>query len=291
MCGLVISLWLLSFMWLSDVFSFDWFKVWTAQQNLKIWHGEYVQAIRVDDTVIAVALANMHIGNGEFSPNYQADDVFGLMNEQRALLSVDIISLLKQDSPSNMQTLDAHIRHLQLVTEKTWKHVAQLQERSQNLLNESNACLVTKKEGDQKFFAGVQWRNDNDTQQWLSQSLEYAPCYITKRIEANATSYMASYLWALHPYLIQRQNILVKNKDTLLAYNGLFEGTILDELQTIKKQVLTINSPSPTDVDQVFSFRKFEQKTELPTFNMIRFPWGKIPTYNDPGISIKTAGF
>jgi hypothetical protein len=279
--------------WSSDVFSFDRFKIWTAQQNLKVGHGEYIQATRVDDTVIAVALANMHVGNGDYHVTPQVDNVFWLMNEQRALLSVDVLSMLKQDLKSNTQTLDAHIRHLQLVTQKTETHVGVLQERAQNLFNESNACLVTKREGDQQFFAWVDAWNDNETQAWLARSLEYAPCYITKRIEANAASYLASYLIALQPLLVHRHNILSVNRDKLLTYNGLFEGTILDELQTIKQQVTIINSApvAPADVDSVFSFWKFDQNTKLPTYNMQNFwfPDGKIPTYENPGINLRTS--
>lgn len=293
LCGLVVSLAALLFMWSSNVFSFDWFKIRTAQQNLKLGHGEYVQASRVDDTVIALALANMRIGNGEFHTTPEVDNVFSLMNEQRALVSIDIMTLLKQDGTSNQKTLNAHIRHLQVVNDKTSKNVALLQERAQNLFDESNACLVIKREGDQQFFAGVQWWNDNDTQQWLNQSLEYAPCYITKRIEANAASYLASYLQALQPLLLQRQNILLANQEKLLAYNGLFEGTILDELQSVKRQVSLVSQPTYTDVEQVYSFWKFEDNTKLPTFNpnTVLFPWGKIPTYQDPWIRINTAGF
>jgi hypothetical protein len=40
-----------------------------------------------------------------------------------------------------------------------------LQERAQKLLDESNACLATKREGDQLFFAGVQRWHDGETQQ------------------------------------------------------------------------------------------------------------------------------
>ncbi len=233
------------------------------------------------------------MGNGEYYTSPEIESVFDVMSQQRALLSVDIMSLLKQDPKSNKETLSAHIRHLQVVTDQWEKSIAALQERAQNLLAESNECLVTKRAGDQQFFAGVQSRHDGDTQQWLNQSLEYAPCYITKRIEANASSYLASYLSVLHPLLKQRQNILLVNQGKLLEYNGLFEGTILDELQMIKRQVVSVNVPSATDMDQVFSFWKFDENTKLPTYNLntIWFPGGKIPTYNDPGVRINTSWF
>jgi hypothetical protein len=75
------------------------------------------------------------------------------------------MSLLKQEEKSNKETLSAHIRHIQVVTDKTTKNIASLQERAQNLLTESNACLVNKRAGDTQFFAGVQTWNDGDTQQ------------------------------------------------------------------------------------------------------------------------------
>jgi hypothetical protein len=127
----------------------------------------------------------------------------------------------------------------------------------------------------------------------LNQSLEYAPCYITKRIEANALHYLASYLWTLHPLLLQRQQILSTNQEKLLAYNGLFEWTILDDLQWIRQQVVSINLPPSTDVDQVFSFWKFDENTVLPTYNpnTVLFPNGKIPTFSNPGIKINTSVF
>gem|GEM_PF-5920806 len=107
----------------------------------------------------------MSIGNGEYHTSPELESVFSLMNEQRALLSVDIMSLLKQDENANKESLTAHIRHIQVVTNQTEKNVTVLQERAQNFLNESNACLTTKREGDQQFFAGVQSWNDGDTQQ------------------------------------------------------------------------------------------------------------------------------
>jgi hypothetical protein len=78
----------------------------------------------------------------------------------------------------------------------------------------------------------------------------------------------------LHPLLLHRQNILTTNQEKLLAYNGLFEGTVLDELQSIKRQLVSINMPSATDMDQVFSFWKFDESTKLPMYNLntIWFP-------------------
>ncbi len=276
-----------------DVFSFDRFKIRTAQQNLKIGHGEYVKASSVDDTVIAVALANMRLWNSTYQVATKSDDVFWLMNQQRALLSVDILSMLKQDDQTNKQTLETHIRHMQFVIEKTEQQVVILQERAQTLLNESNACLTTKRAWDQDFFVGLQGRDGWKMNQWLTQSLSYAPCYITKRIEANASHYLASYLSSLHPLLVQRKNILSANAEKLLTYNGLFEGTVLDELQAIKKQVVAINMPTSTDMDQVFSFWKFDQNTTLPSYNLntLWFPGWKNPTFQEPWIDIKTSAF
>lgn len=277
----------------SHVFGFDRFKIWTAQQNIQLGQGQYVPATRSDETPVAAALANMQIGNGEYYTTPEIDTVFRLLKEQRALLSVDIMSLLKQDTASNAKTLQAHIRHLELVTQKTKQHSDQLLERAQRLLEESTTCLSAKRVGDQQFFAGVQSRNDGDTQQWLMQSLEYAPCYIAKRIEANASSYLASYVAVAQPYLQQRYTILSTNVEKILAYNGLFEGNILDELQTIKQQVLLINRASnlsPEQLDSVFNFWKFDENTKLPTYNAntIFFPDGKIPTYANPGIELRT---
>jgi hypothetical protein len=46
-------------------------------------------------------------------------------------------------------------------------------------------------------------------------------------------------------------------------------------------------------MDQVFSFWKFDESTKLPMYNLntIWFPWGKIPTYSDPWIQLRTAWF
>jgi hypothetical protein len=68
------------------------------------------------------------------------------MNEQRALLSVDIMELLKQDNNNNAELLQDHIRHLELVRTKTDNSMSALQERAQQLFEESQTCLVAKRE-------------------------------------------------------------------------------------------------------------------------------------------------
>lgn len=114
---------------------------------MKIGHGDYVPSLRVDDTVIAIALANMRLGNGQshIIVDQKNSNTFRIMNEQRALLSVDIMDLLKQEHTDNAQLLQEHIRHLELVRTKTTNSIAMLQERAQQLLAESQECLNQKR--------------------------------------------------------------------------------------------------------------------------------------------------
>ena len=287
-CMLIMSLLLIFWSW--SVSSFDRFNIRTSQQNIKVGQSVYVPSSQIDTPVIALALANMRMGNKEYHGNTEISWIFTLMKQQRALLTIDIIELLKQDPESNREVLNAHLRHLVLVHEQTVAMGDILQDRARILAVESDACLERKRSWDQQFFLGLQQWDNATTQEWLFQSLEYAPCYITKRIEANATNYLASYLWVMIPFLRHREQLLTHNQELLLQYHGLFEWTLLDELYLLRQQVLAVQYPSTTDVEKVFSFWKLDADTPLPTYNTntIFFPNGKIPTFDNPWIGLRS---
>lgn len=285
LCGMLLCLSTALWFWTPDVFGFNRFKVRTTQENLKLGHAEFVKGTTTDDSVIAVSLANIRVGNGHYHTTPEIGQIFSLMQASRALISTNIMDLLKHDVAINTKNLDAHLRHLSLTVEKVEKATQNLQDRSIQLMIEAEACLVQKREWDSLFFQWIQTQKDADTQQWLAQSLQYAPCYITKRIESNAYSYMASYAWAGLPLLQKRKTLLLANRDMLLQYNGLFEWTLLDELQVLKSQVASINAPSSADMNTVFNLFAFTDTTTIPTYNRPRFD--KIPTFQDPWISVK----
>ena len=283
---LLLLLW--SFRWgAPEVFSFDRFKVWTTQENLKLWHSEFLKSTLVDDAVVALALANMRVANDQYHTTPEIGSVFQSMKVARTLVSVNIMDLLKSDRTTNEQNLDAHIRHLALTLDKSTNSVASLQEKSTALIQEAQSCLDAKRAGDQQFFKGVQEWQDADTQQWLATSLEYAPCYITKRIESNAYAYMANMLSASLSLLSQRYQLLTSQRDMILQYNGLFEWSLLEELQLLKAKITAITIPDEAQVEQVFSFRNIVDTNNIPTYNnAIFFPGGKIPTFQNPGVQL-----
>lgn len=271
-----------------EVFSFNRFKVWTVQQNLKIGHGEYLEGTLTDDTSVALALANIRVANGVYHTDPSIARVFSLVKEAVALSSIDVMSLLSDDEENKRNNLETHIRHLVLNVEESRTIADILFSQAESLMTEAESCLTNKRAGDKQFFDGLVAKQDAEVQQGLSQSLEHAPCYITKRIEANAYAYLSSYLSAIVPFLTQRATVLSVSKEQLLTYHGLLEGDTLNQLQVLKQQLFQINTPiALNDAESVFSLWMITDKTVFPTYNGVFFaPWG-TPSYQDPIIGLR----
>jgi len=131
-----------------------------------------------------------------------------------------------KSSQNPESAIQAHIAH----TEKT---IAQITDAAQGLhisakeyLAKSKECLSFKRQWDALFFKWVQNSDERMSDEWLAMSLEYAPCYITNRIQANAKAFLQQKVQSNAALLQQRSQLLTKNKALIATNSSYFEGLI-----------------------------------------------------------------
>lgn len=257
------------------------------QQNVILWEW-FVKDTSVDNAVVGTTLSQLSFGNGKYSLAPTAENTDDLFLQSHILVNTDIMNLVKS-SQNPDSAISAHIAH----TEKT---IAQIQEATQSLntsaqsyLTKSKECLLEKRRGDAMFFKGVQESDDWMSDRWLAMSLEYAPCYITNRIQANAQAFLAQKVQTYAVLLRKRSDLLTKNKELLVNHSAYLEWTILEDLLALKYQLNQVNSVSFNQFTPWFSindpefnldYLNFDYK--LPKYDSFVIWPDKIPTYQEP---------
>ncbi len=280
----MLFLWL--FFFLSAGESFNFFKVWTAHQNLKIW-SDYVRLSQIETPVVGGVLAQLKVWNGIMYSKRATGSSFDANLTAESLVNTDILTLMDTSSDPNA-VMNLHIaQSKQSLLDMQWNY-DQLIELSQQKQEESNDCLTDKRAGDQEFFAWVQEENESKWKQGLDASLEYAPCYITNRIEANAYAYLAQQVTAYYAVLDQRTNTLENNREQLVSSYPLLQWSVAEDLVWLKRTLNTVNTPSFANLEKVFSFgipwASWWGWVEYPSLNNVWFSDNnlKIPTFIDP---------
>jgi hypothetical protein len=137
-----------------EVVSFSFFKVWTLQQNIKLGQ-QYVREGHIDNTVVGTVIANVSFGQGAYYANPTIADAIRLFDSSRALVSTDVLELLRT-SQYPEQTLTTHIKHVDRTVNQIDALATSLSQLADNHLQESQRCLSLKREGDTFFFEGIQ---------------------------------------------------------------------------------------------------------------------------------------
>lgn len=287
--GVLASILCCFFVW-SIAFWFDWFKIRTAHENLKLWNNKFAPSELIQTPIVWLALAHLALWKWQLVSSQYTKwwSVFGLLHQQRALLSIPLEELLKKPTQEERKrALDAHMRHVDIIYNQSVIVKDDLLNRAKQLQEESLVCLEQKRAWDKQFFEGVQEWQDPNVKQGLAQSLQFAPCYITKRIESNAASYLWSYLVQSVPLLQQRSQLLKTHYATLITHYDLLSWPLLDELRQVKQQMNWFTVPTEESVSQIFNMWQFTENSVLPTFaNPVLYPNGKIPTYENPWITL-----
>lgn len=287
--GMIASILCCFLIW-SRAFWFDWFKIRTAHENIKLGNNKFAPSELIQTPIVWLALAHLSLWKWQLVASQYTKwwSVFGLLHQQRALLSISLEDLLnKPTREERKRALDAHMRHVAIVYNQSVVLKDDLLSRAKLLQEESSACLEKKRAWDKQFFQGVQGWQDPDVKQGLAQSLQFAPCYITKRIESNAASYLWSYLVQTVPLLQQRNQLLKTHYETLLTHYELISWPLLDELRLVRQQMNWFSVPTEEEVWQIYNMRQFTENAVLPTYtNTVLYPTGKIPTYKNPWITL-----
>lgn len=266
-----------------EVWAFNLFSAWTKDVNIKLWN-EYVKESSVDDTIIGTTLANVALGAWEYHSDGTMKSVLNLSQTAETLVNVNILELLKgSDDPQS--ALDMHLKHIEKTNEEIDDTVENLQAEAQKYMHDAQDCLAEKNAWDKVFFQWLQNNDENMMQEWLQQSLEKWPCYITKRIRANAAWYMAYKAGAQRALLEKRQNLLRTKGDILIKHKDYLEGNILEELLQLKQQLKYLNTVPANDVSAWWAFNNIFDPSwkisSLPDFSSL-IPLDGYPTYSDP---------
>ena len=216
------------------------FSVWTGIQNEKVW-TQYVKQSATDNSVVGTVLAQVAFGNRAYKVAPSQWNVFGLFQQSESLISVDVVDLM-QASQNPEQILTAHINQAETVLANIFDVNSSLSEQAQGYITQSQECFNQKQQGDAAFFQWVQRWDATQTEQGLQTSLEFAPCYITNRIRANAAAYLAQKVMVNAWLLAQRVRILNENSSLLVNNYAFLESDILERLLRLKQQLLTINA-------------------------------------------------
>lgn len=261
--------------------SFNLFKVWTIEQNLKLG-SDFVRVGEVSSPIVGTVLAQMKVGQGSYYGSTSFGTSMRLYDQTAALVEVDILKLLRE-SRNPEQVLQMHLWQMEKALEDIQANYDALSELARTKREESEACLQRKRAWDQEFFDGVNQDDPGQTQTWLDVSLEYAPCYITNRIEANAYEYMAQRVTAYSSLISRRNQTLASNAETLVSSFPLLHGDIAQQLVWLQQQLQHVNTTDFSSFDDFFSFSVPPVGT-APSLQNVRFRDNSIsvPTFEDP---------
>lgn len=267
----------------------QWFNLFgqrTAQQHSKIG-DEYVKNADVDNAVVGTVLAQIALGNGSFKIPKTNNDVFTLFTASQLLVNTDILTLVK-NAENPEKAIDTHLAHTQVTIDQITVTASNLADRAQTHIVLAQECLADKRTGDSLFFAGVNELNQIKTDRWLNQSLEFAPCYISNRIKANAYSYLAQKVQTNQRLLAQRATLLTNNKTLLVNNSAYLEWDILEQLLQLKRSLLAINTPVVTQwAQRLFDFTTLDPNEPIPNFGVFFKDHGlPIPSYQSPWIEL-----
>lgn len=270
---------LFSFMWSWQ--SFTLLKVWTVNQNLKIW-SNYVRVSDIDSPIIWTVLAQVKIGQWSYFGDNSYASSMRLRNQTEALVEIDILKALRE-ATDPQQMLDMHLSQLTQAGEDIEKNRTSLLEIAEQKNIDSQECYRKKIEWDTLFFAWIQQDDPEEAQLGLDQSLEFWPCYITNRIEANAYRYMAERVTAFYTLISKRNLTLSNNAEMLINSYPLLHWSIAEQLVDLKQQLYLVNSTDFSQFDEYFSLQ-VPQLDTLPSLQNIWFQENdlNIPTYIEP---------
>ncbi len=261
--------------------SFNFFKVWTAQQNLKIgW--SYVTPNSIDSPVIGTVLAQIKVWNWQMYWARTRWDTFWLQDKATHLIQTDILEVMRNaQDPSAV--FDLHTGQAELLIQDMETTYESLTELANEKQSESNDCLQLKREGDQEFFDWVAQKSEIEYMAWLEKSKEYGPCYITNRIESNAYRYLAEQSIAYRNILVQRNNTLITNREELITSYPLLFGDVAEKMVTLKRTLNQVNTTSYSNFEDFFTFW-LPQNQDLPSLQNIWFRDNmlEVPNYIDP---------
>jgi len=260
---------------------FNFFKVRTVNQNLKVWNN-FVKIADVDTPVVWSVLAQLRVWNGSLYGRRASTDTLALGEKAEYLVSTDILELLRE-SRDPASVFDLHLAQSEQLLSDMETSYDSLMDIAQSKQEASQKCLISKQEGDQDFFVWVQDEDEQLYKAGLEKSLEHAPCYITNRIEANAYSYLAQQSIAYQSILNQRKNTLEANRDLLLESYPLLHGDIAQQLVSLKNTLNQVNTTTYTDFSDFFSFG-LPQNGGLPSMQNVWFRDNalQVPNYIDP---------
>lgn len=270
------------FFGLGNTSAFNLFSAWTKDVNLKLGQ-EYVKESSVDDTIIGTTLANLALGAGEYKSDASVKNTLNLFEISTALINVDILELIN-DAENPDDALGTHIKHIDKTLQEIDETVELLQWDAAKYAEESRQCLQEKNEGDKIFFEGLQASDEASLYEWLEQSLDASPCYITNRVKANAAVYMASKVATHRSILAKRKQLLEQQGDLLLDHTAYMEWNILEELLALRNQLNAVNQVNYSpEVGWSFNsvFNPSWTESALPNFGSL-IPLDGYPTYNDP---------
>ncbi len=273
---------LLYFLSVQPVRGFEFLERWTLNQNVKIWEW-YVRESSVDNVVIGTVIAQLSLWNGTFAVRPTAANIDQLFLNTQVLINTDIFWLINA-SQDTRQALQSHLAHSQSTLMQIRETAQQLNQSAQSFLEKSKECLAKKRTWDQQFFLWVQQSDSLISEQWLQQSLEFAPCYITNRIQANAQAFLAQRVQANEQILQQRVRIIETNMDLFLMHSWYFEWTVLEDLLRLKRQLQQVNTVQYEQVAPSFDFN-FDYLTfdyTLPRYDEFVIWPNHIPTFEEP---------
>lgn len=262
--------------------SFNLFKAWTVTQNLKIWNN-YVRLWSVQSPAVGLALAQLKVWNGTLYGKSVISNAMDISAKAESLVSTDIVSLMA-DSNNPEKVYDLHQAQMKQILDDMKSTHDELSVSAEEFRKKSVECLEKKNAWDQQFF---EWANEWDEekyQEWLDVSLEYAPCYITNRIQANANAYLAQRAIAYQQVLDQRYQTLGSNKEILVSSYPVIRTDMAEQLVAFKQQLSKVNNTEFSEVSQWFQRWLPSEDTPLPSFTNIRFRDNDlaVPNFVDP---------
>ncbi len=236
----------------------------------------------IESPIVWMVLAQVKVWQGSYYGNNSYASSMRLRNQTEALVGVDILKALRESSDPQ-QMLDIHLGQLNQATDDIVANRDSLLEIAQEKNLTSQECYRKKLEWDSIFFAWVQEDDSQKTQEWLDQSLEFGPCYITNRIEANAYAYMAERVTAYYSLISQRNQTLSNNSDILVSSYPLLHGGIAEQLVWLKQQLNRVNTTDFSEFGEYFSFW-VPKADSLPSLQNVRFNENdlNIPTFANP---------
>lgn len=232
---------------------FSWFGLRTQTKNESLQEKRYVPNETMTDVIIDVLTTHNRIGewlrmvgSNSTQSNGESDSIPGFLSASQRLLYTDILVYLENAS-NKAAALDTFTNQLIYYQWLSINYAMDLQNIIQEQTIIFNSCSSQKSIADSMFYQGLNWGDEQDMMQWLSDAHVSGVCQTNARIDINAYKAMLSRIEKVQNATTTLSSVLTQNRETIIENFMLFKSNNLEKLLAVRTQLRAASPGTATN--------------------------------------------